>query len=64
MAFLDEHRGAYGVEPISAVPPIAQSTYYERKAREGDPERLPARAKRDATLRDQIRRAWQENFQV
>jgi len=64
VAFLDEHRGVYGVEPICAVLPIAPSTYYERKAREAHPERLPPRAKRDATLRDEIRRVWQENFQV
>jgi transposase InsO family protein len=64
VAFLDDHRGVYGVEPICAVLPIAPSTYYERKAREADPGRLPPRAKRDATLREQIRRVWQENFQV
>jgi putative transposase len=63
-SFVDEHRGVYGVEPICAVVPIAPSTYYERKAREADPERLPPRAKRDAALREQIRRVWQENFQV
>ncbi len=63
-SFIDDHRGRYGVEPICAVLPIAPSTYYERKAREADPVRLPARAKRDATLRAEIRRVWQENFQV
>jgi len=26
--FIDEHREAYGVEPICAVLPIAPSTYY------------------------------------
>jgi len=63
-SFIDTHRDVYGVEPICAVLPIAPSVYYERQAREADPERLPARAKRDASLRDQIRRVWQENFQV
>ncbi len=63
-SFIDDHRDLYGVEPICAVLPIAPSTYYERKAREADPERVPARAKRDATLRADIRRVWQENFQV
>lgn len=63
-SFIDDHRGLYGVEPICAVLPIAPCTYYERKAREADPERLPARAKRDARLRAEIRRVWQENFQV
>jgi len=40
----------------------APSTYYELKAREADPERLPARARRDAELKPQIERVWQENF--
>ncbi len=35
VAFIDEHRGTYGVEPICAVLPIAPSTYYEQKARRG-----------------------------
>jgi transposase InsO family protein len=62
--FIDEHRSAYGVEPICEVLPIAPSTYHESKAREVDPERLPKRAKRDATLREAIRRVWEENFRV
>lgn len=49
--FIDAHREAYGVVPISEVLPIAPSTYYERKAREADPARLPARARRDEELR-------------
>ena len=44
--------------------PIAPSTYYEQKAREKDPSRLPARAKRDVQLRGEIRRVRQENFDV
>jgi len=64
VAFVDKHREEYGVEPICAELPIAPSTYYERKAREKDPQRVPARAKRDATLREEIRRVWDENFCV
>ena len=37
VAFIDDHRGEYGVEPICAVLPIAPSTYYAHKAREADP---------------------------
>ena len=44
--------------------PIAPSTYYEGKARETDHRRLPARARRDGELREQIRRVWKENFGV
>jgi len=62
MAFIDAHRESYGVEPICQELPIAPSTYYEHKAREADPARLPARAKSDNALRPEIRRVWQENF--
>jgi transposase InsO family protein len=63
-SFIDESRKAYGVEPICEVLPIAPSTYYEQKARQADPGRLPQRTKRDAILRDEIRRVWEGNFQV
>ena len=51
IAFIDDHREAYGVEPICKVLPIAPSTYHEHVARRRDPSRLSARAKRDAVLR-------------
>ena len=44
--------------------PIAPSTYYEHAARRRDPARLPARARRDALLRAEIRRVWEGNFRV
>ena len=62
--FVDANRESYGVEPICRMLPIAPSTYYEQKAREKDPSRLPARAKRDVQLRGEIRRVRQENFDV
>jgi transposase InsO family protein len=64
VAFLDEHREAYGVEPICRQLPIAPSVYYEQKARERDPSRQPPRIARDAGLREQIERVWKENFGV
>jgi transposase InsO family protein len=64
VSFIDEHRRSYGVEPICEVLPIAPSTYYEQKARQADPSRLPARARRDAVLREDIRRVWKNNFSV
>src|SRR5437588_8878237 len=45
IAFIDDQRGAYGVEPICEVLPIAPSTYHTHAARRADPSRLPARAK-------------------
>ena len=64
VAFIDEHRHKYGVEPICAVLPIAPSTYYEHRARIVDPDRRPRRALRDAALKPQIQRVWDENFRV
>jgi len=64
VSFIDAQRERYGVEPICAVLPIAPSTYHEQKARQADPDRLPARAKRDALLEREIRRVWDANFQV
>jgi hypothetical protein len=56
VSFINEHRGAYGVEPICEVLPIAPSTYYAHKARQADPSRLPPRARRDVQLREDIQR--------
>jgi putative transposase len=64
VAFIDDHREAYGVEPICRVLPIAPSSYYEQKARQVEPARLPARAQRDLMLREQIERVWKENRSV
>jgi transposase InsO family protein len=62
--FIDDHRTTYGVEPICSVLPIAPSTYYEQQTRRRNPDRLPARAKADAKLRDRIARIWRDNFEV
>jgi putative transposase len=62
--FIDEHRSAYGVEPICEVLPIAPSTYYEHVRRRAHPETAPLRVKRDEELMQEIRRVWTENFQV
>ena len=64
IAFVDEHRGAYGVEPICKVLPIAPSTYHAHAARRADPSRLPPRAQRDAGLRQDVRRVFDENLGI
>jgi hypothetical protein len=64
IAFIDDHRDVYGVEPICKVLPIAPSTYHAHVARRADPEKLPRRAKRDEALKAQIRRVFEENFRV
>jgi putative transposase len=64
VAFIDDHRSEYGVEPICRVLPIAPSTYYAHKAWERDPSLRSARARRDEELKPEIRRVWDQNFQV
>ena len=64
VSFIDDHRVEYGVEPICEVLPIAPSTYYARKAMQEDPSLRSGRAQRDAWLRGEIQRVWDENFQV
>jgi putative transposase len=60
-AFIEEHRGQFGVEPMCKMLQIAQSTYYERRAIARDPDRASARAKSDADLCTKIDAAWKDN---
>ena len=64
VSFIDANRAAYGVEPICKQLPIAPSLYYEHKAREAQPERLPPRLRRDRELALEIGRVHEENFDV
>jgi transposase InsO family protein len=64
IAFIDDHRGSYGVEPICRVLPIAPSTYHAHAAQRVDPAKASPRARRDMTLMAQIRRVHEENFDV
>jgi putative transposase len=64
IAFIDDHRVTSGVEPICKVLPIAPSTYHDHVAKRHDPSKLSARAKRDAALKVEVRRVFEENFRV
>ncbi len=64
ISFIDEHRSVLGVEPICRLLPIAPSTYYDVVAKRTDVGRLSFRARRDMTLKVEIRRVFNENFQV
>ena len=44
IAFIDDHRKVYGVEPICRVLPIAPSTYHDHAARRRNPATPAARA--------------------
>ena len=64
IAFIQEHREAYGVEPICRVLPIAPSTYHSHAARQKNPALASARARRDRVLEREVRRVFEENFSV
>ena len=64
IAFIDDHREAYGVEPICKVLPIAPSTYREHAACRRDASRLSQRARRDKVLKPEVSRVFAENFEV
>jgi putative transposase len=64
IAFIDEQRKQYGIEPICRVLPIAPSTYHAHAAQHRDPERMSARAKRDEVLKAAVKRVFDSNFGV
>ena len=64
IAFIDDHRKAYGVEPICKVLPIAPPTYREHMAQRRDPAKLSARVQRDLNLKPEVACIFAENFAV
>jgi putative transposase len=64
IAFIDDHRNAYGVEPICRVLPIAPSTYHLHVAKRADPAKMSARARRDEALKVEIKRVFEANYEV
>jgi putative transposase len=61
VSFINQHKNEYGVESMCSVLPIAPSTYYEHARRQREPERRPARHKRDEELRTDIARVYEDN---
>ena len=64
IGFIDDHRVVHGVESICRVLPIAPSTFYHQLACRADPSKASARYQRDTELRSEIKRVWDENYQV
>ena len=62
--FIEAHKEVYGVESMCRVLPIAPSTYYEHASRRREPERRPAREKRDEALQVEIGRVYNDNHLV
>ena len=59
IAFINDHREAYGIEPICKVLPIALSTYHAHIAQRIDPSKRSARAQRDEALKIEVRRVFE-----
>ena len=64
IAFIDDHRGAHGVEPICKVLPIAPSTYHAHMPKRVDLSRLSVRDRRDAIMKGEVRRVFEADFGV
>ena len=64
VAFIDDHRDEYGVEPICTELPIAPSTYYAFKAQEANPLLRCQRTQRDEALQGEVQRVWKNNVEV
>ena len=62
IAFIQDHRGHHGVEPMCRVLQIAPSTFYEHQAIVRDPSLASDRAKRDDELRPEVLRLAREPF--
>jgi transposase InsO family protein len=61
---MQAHIDEFGVEPMCRVLQISPSTWYEHAGRKKDPDKRPARARKDAELSAHIRRVYEENFGV
>jgi putative transposase len=59
IAYIEEHKQEFGVEPICALLPIAPSTYYEARSRPPS-----ARCLRDEELKVEIARVFKANLSV
>ena len=59
MHYIDQRRDRWGVEPICRALQFAPQTYYATKSRP-----VSARAMRDAELRVEILRVYEENRRV
>tara|TARA_R110002124_G_scaffold185701_2_gene353232 strand:+ start:850 stop:1776 length:927 start_codon:yes stop_codon:yes gene_type:complete len=63
-AFVDQHRDAFGVEPVCRVLQIAPSGYWRYAACQRDPTKRCTRVQRDDTLIPEIECVWQANLSV
>ena len=62
VAFIDQYRDTWGVEPICAVVPIAPSTYFQRKAQQRDRRRGRRGRSATTTSAPPIQRVWDDHY--
>ena len=58
IAFIDEHKPDYGVEPICQVMQIAPSTWYDHRTKCHDPSKRSARVIWGEVLKSEIERVF------
>ena len=63
-SFIDQHRQAFGVEPLCSVLQCAPSAYRRYAARQRDPSLRSERAKRDEQISAQVSHLWRVNHSV
>ncbi|ETX68561.1 transposase [Citrobacter freundii UCI 31] len=64
MPLLERLSGAHGVGPVCRELDIAPSTYYWHQQRQQSPEKHSQRSQRDALLKVQIQRVYDDNYGV
>jgi hypothetical protein len=64
IAFIDDHREVYGVEPICRVLPIAPSTYHAHVAHRVNSAKASPRVRQDLALMESIRQVHAANLGV
>ena len=62
ISFIDDHRKELGIEPICRELAVAPSSYHEHESRLADPDKRPARARRDDEIKEQIARVHEASF--
>lgn len=62
--FIDQHREAFGVEPLCKVLQVAPWAYRRHAALLREPHKRCTRALREEVLAPEIQRVWQANMQV
>jgi putative transposase len=59
IGYIDENKGAYGIEPICRELQVAPQTYYAAKSRPPS-----ARTCRHHEMKPKIMSAWEQNYRV